>query len=120
MGALVQFNDIVNFTMFSLWEILVPRNNNFGNEIPAAHHQVWDREVRTLSNGFTIMGTAQGEWRAPDGSLFREPMIPVRIACSRSEMDAIISFTLVHYKQKAVMAYLLSKEVLFVHAEDGD
>lgn len=41
-------------------------------------------------------------------------MIPVRIACNEEQIRDIISFTLKHYKQIAVMAYKLSDKVLIV------
>jgi hypothetical protein len=100
-----------------LWEILVPRCWNSGDEIPVTHHREWDGMVRGVAGGLTILRTATGEWVNPDGTLFRERMIPVRIACSEEDIRHIIDFTISHYDQEAVMAYKVSEQVLIVHRD---
>ena len=49
---------------------------------------------------------------APDGELFTERMIPVRVAATRAQIEEIIDFTLVYYDQLAVMAYRVGDEVI--------
>ncbi len=61
------------------------------------------------------MPVAKGQWINGD-SLFIERMIPVRIACSREQIDKVIGFTLSYYEQIAVMAYLISEEVIIKRA----
>jgi hypothetical protein len=46
-----------------------------------------------------------------------EKVIPVRIMCTAKQIQQIISLTLEHYRQKAVLAYKLSNEVFFVWAK---
>lgn len=45
-------------------------------------------------------------------------MIPVRIACSREEIDKIIDITIKHYNQLAVMAYKVSDEVIIKYQNE--
>lgn len=99
-----------------LWEILVPTQyNGWGSkQIPVDVHREWDKFVRNLSGGLTILTPVKGEWDHEDKTI-RESMIPVRIACSEEQIRLIIDFTLAHYKQKAVMAYRLSDKVLIIH-----
>ncbi|MGD9670143.1 MAG: hypothetical protein AB7U75_13990 [Hyphomicrobiaceae bacterium] len=105
-----------------LWEILVPMfwngvDHGLTTQIKDEHHQEWDAFVRGLSGGLTLLKPIKGQWVDPSGLLIQEPMIPVRIVCTKPEIDKIIQFTLGHYEQRAVMAYRLSNEVLITKAK---
>ena len=80
--------------MDDLWEILVPRKFNDGGEVPLAHHQDWDDRVRKIAGGLTILKSAKGIWESPTGTIFKEQMIPVRIACSMEQIHQIIDLTI--------------------------
>lgn len=96
-----------------LWEILVPKYLPSGVEIDMDHHHQWDDFVLPLSQGLTIMRSAKGFWSSPRfGDLVVERMIPVRLICSRKEIEQIVDFTKQHYEQEAVMAYKISDEVI--------
>lgn len=101
---------VENDTM--LWEILVPTVRNNGRPFRTRYHRVWDKKVREITGGLTIFTPAKGQWVSPDGELFTERMIPVRIACTREQMDEIIALTLKYYDQIAVMAYVIANEVV--------
>jgi len=102
-----------------LWEILVPTVRRVGGKpYRTRFHRVWDAKVRALTGGLTILRPAIGQWISPDGELFKERMIPVRIACSREQITTIIDFTLVYYDQLAVMAHKVSDEVILQHRKD--
>lgn len=98
-----------------LWEILVPTIRADGKPIRTRFHRVWDKKVREITKGLTIMPPSKGQWVSPSGKLFTERMIPVRIACTRDQMDQIIDMTAAYYEQEAVMAFLISNEVLIKH-----
>lgn len=93
------------------WEILVPKNFPDGNKIEVSHHNEWDTMVRGISSGLTIFRAAKGQWVSPDNKLFIEEMIPVRIACTFSQIEIIADITAGHYKQEAIMYYLISEDV---------
>jgi hypothetical protein len=98
----------------SLWEILIPANSNTGKKFPLKFHKEWDKKAKALSGGITILKTSLGEWTSPSGKTFKDKMIPVRIYCTEKEIDSIIDFTIKHYKQEAVMAYEISKNVKII------
>lgn len=99
-----------------LWEILVPCNRNDGKPIRTKHHQEWDKQIQRIAGGLTIMKPAKGKWVSPDGELFKDRMIPVRVACTRKQLDEVIRRTLNHYNdQEAVMCYLIAEEVKIVY-----
>lgn len=100
-----------------LWEILVPASSK-NLEFTYEHHKAWDEYVKSLAGGLTIMRTVKGEWINSDGILYLDRMIPVRIKCKRDDINKIIDFTINHYKQEAVFAYLLSDEILLVHRNE--
>jgi hypothetical protein len=127
-----------------LWEILVPTQmeNLTKTKIKPVrtnHHRQWDKFVRNISGGLTVLTPVKGQWvshsvipqitelgktiggvtQAPlfNRVLVEERMIPVRIACSRDDISKIIKFTLKHYRQEAVMCYRLSDEVLVYYNE---
>ena len=98
-----------------LWEIMVPTQYNDGRFVKTRHHKVWDEKVRSISGGLTIYKPAVGQWLSNDNELFKERMIPVRIACNEEEINKIIDITMKHYDQLAVMAYIISEKVIIKH-----
>lgn len=104
--------------MNELWEILVPTVHvSSGRPIRTRFHRVWDAKVRAISGGLTILPPAKGSWVAPDKVLFKERMIPVRIACTREQIEKIVDITLKYYEQQAVMAYRVSDIVIMKYAK---
>jgi len=101
-----------------LWEILVPTVTNTGKPIRTRYHKVWDEKVRKISGGLTIMQPAKGNWINKENHLFIERMIPVRISCTRGDVDKIIDMTMEYYSQEAIMAYKISNEVIIKHKDD--
>lgn len=93
-----------------LWEILVPVCTNEGNTIPVSFHRRWDAGVEKIAGGLTILKSTKGRWVGPDGTVFREKMIPVRIACTRAQIKEIAVMTLRVYQQQAVAFSLVSQE----------
>jgi hypothetical protein len=101
-----------------LWEILVPTIMN-GKPIRTRYHRVWDKKVRAISGGLTILTPAKGHWVAPGGELFVERMIPVRVKCTEEEIDKISDFTARYYNQQAVMYYAISEKVCIRQYMEG-
>lgn len=93
-----------------LWEILVPCVRNDGRPVTTKHHKEWDRKVRKISAGLTVLSPAKGQWVDDHGSLYEERVIPVRIACHEAQIEQIVSITIQHYEQEAVMVYLVSSD----------
>lgn len=98
-----------------MWEILVPTVRANGVPYRTRFHRVWDARVRAITGGLTILTPAKGQWISPDGVLFHERMIPVRLACTENQIDQIIEMTLKYYNQKAIMAYQVSSKVKVVY-----
>lgn len=96
----------------SFWEILVPAYSNNGKKYSVNYHHSWDRDVRKYTGGMTILRSAKGHWTNSKGKTFIERMIPVRIYCTKSQIEKIIDLTLEHYNQEAVMAYEISQNVI--------
>jgi hypothetical protein len=95
-----------------MWEILVPTIRNDGRPFRTKFHQIWDENVRKISGGLTVFPPAKGQWISPDGELFTERMIPVRIIATREEIDQIVDLTGKYYDQLAILAYKISDEVI--------
>jgi hypothetical protein len=105
--------------MSELWEILVPTVRNDGKPFRLRYHRVWDAKVRAITNGLTVLHPVKGQWVAPDGTLFAERMIPVRIACTEAQIEDIADLTVIYYEQKAVMFYRVSDRVTIKHYEEN-
>lgn len=101
-----------------LWEILVPTIRSSGIPIRTRFHRVWDAKVRKISGGLTILTPVKGQWVSPIGQLFAERMIPVRISCTRDQINQIIDMTLKYYEQQAIFCYKISDEVIIRYAND--
>lgn len=96
-----------------LWEILVPTiSRTTGKPYRTRYHRVWDSKVRSIAGGLTIFHPVIGQWVSPDGELFTERMIPVRIACTEEQIRAIMDLTAKFYDQLAVMAYKISTQCI--------
>lgn len=65
------------------------------------------------------MAPAKGQWKSLTGDLYIERMIPVRIACSRDQIEVIIQITMKYYDQLAVMAYRVSDEVIIRNRDES-
>ena len=101
-----------------LWEILVPTQfDDTKEEIPLEHHREWDRLVREVSGGLTMLRSAMGQW-VHLGEVQHESVIPVRLIATREQMEEIAKFTARHYRQRVIMVYKISDEVLFMTATD--
>lgn len=103
--------------MSEMWEILVPTQTNDGKPIRTRQHREWDSRVRRISGGLTILSPAKGQWVSPDGDLYQERMIPVRIVCDRSSIMKIVDITMDFYDQLAILAYKISDEVILKHRQ---
>ncbi len=96
-----------------LWEILVPATRDTGHLIKAHFHKDWDRRVRKITKGLTILQPVRGQWVSTDGKLFLDKMIPVRIACTEPIIHQIADFSASYYKQKSIMYYRISSVIYF-------
>lgn len=99
-----------------LFEILVPTIRNSGKPIRTRMHREWDRRVRFITGGLTVLAPAKGQWVAGCGTLFNERMIPVRVMCTEEQMEQVVDLTIQFYDQLAVMYYELSNNVRIKHA----
>jgi hypothetical protein len=72
--------------------------------------------VKAITGGLTIMPpTITGYWVSPEGGMVEERMIPVRVACTESQMDRIADFTAAYYEQQAIIYYEVSNKVIIKH-----
>lgn len=99
-----------------LWEIIVPCMMR-GKPVRTRHHRVRDEYVYRFSGGVTILRPAVGKWVTPREDLCEERVVPVRIACTRKDIERIADFTLKHYDQEAVMYYRISSDVVIRHRD---
>ena len=97
-----------------LWEILVPTMRNDGKPFRTRYHRVWDKKIEAISGGLTITPPGKGTW-VHEGRAVRERMIPVRIMCTREQIEEIIDLTLEYYDQLVVMAYRVSDVIILRH-----
>lgn len=106
--------------MSKLYEILVP--TIYGDTIKpirTKHHKKWDERIKKLSGGLTILTPGKGVW-VHEGKDYVERVIPVRIMCEEKVMQKIVEITLQHYRQKAVMYYVLSNECYIIAAKENN
>lgn len=95
--------------MTELWEVLVPTIRKNGKPYHTRFHKLWDAKVKEITGGLTIMPVVKGYWKDTP----QERMIPVRIACTREQMNVIGPMTREFYEQEEVLAYKISTEVVF-------
>ena len=101
----------------NLYEILVPTMYGMPEVKPirTKHHKEWDKKVQQITGGLTILSPGIGKWTYK-GVEYPERVIPVRIICTYFEILKIVDMTIKHYRQKAVMHYLVSSDVNITYA----
>ena len=62
-----------------------------------------------------MLRSATGQW-VHLGKLHQENVIPVRLVATREQMEEVAKFTVCHYRQKVIMAYKISDDVMFMTA----
>lgn len=90
----------------------MPTVRSDGRPIRTRFHRVWDARVRDIAGGLTVVPPVRGQWVSPDGELFAERMIPVRVACTEGQAHRIAEMTLEYYDQLAVLMYRVSDLVI--------
>ncbi len=110
-----------------MWEIYVPKYNAQGS---VNNHTKWDQYVCNLAGGLTVLGSQVGKYQSADENtvaaahadgfkqIIRERMIPVRIACTESNIKKIADFTCEFYFQEAVLYYKVVENVV-IHKHNG-
>lgn len=102
-----------------LWEILVPTHFNNHIKIGVEHHKQWDLFVESITKGLTIENPTRGIWINHEGMKYEERMIPVKISCTREQIEVIIDFTAKHYEQEAISFYKISDEMHIVNYDSS-
>lgn len=95
----------------SLYCILVP--TQYGDTlkpIRTKHHKEWDKRIINITNGLTILEPGKGKWFF-NNVTYQEKVIPVLVMCDENLIEEIIDITIQHYRQKAVMWYIVSDKV---------
>lgn len=105
------------FEAKKLFEILVPCNWNCGTPIRTRHHREWDKRVRKIAGGLTILTPGKGQW-VHQSDLYIDRMIPVRVYCTEKQMRDIAQIAITHYEQEAVMYYPIADWALITHATE--
>jgi len=100
----------------SLWEIMIPKNIDKHTIFHVSSHRQWNKYVEELTGGMVFFSNLDRRWiSSTKTSPYFDNKIPVRIFCSKEQMDKIIDFTMQHYDQKHVIAYELSNNIILKH-----
>lgn len=111
--GIIRDSDVRSNTIVKkVYEILVPTTRNDGRPISARFHRIWDKTIMEISGGLTILNPSKGKWKSLSDESYNERMIPVRIVCDETDIDRIIDITMNYYEQEAVLAYVISNEVI--------
>ena len=105
----------------NLYEILVPtKYGDTQKPISTKHHKEWDKRVRTLTGGLTILTPAKGQF-VYENSLLKERIIPVRIMCEESIMQQIVQLTInTIARRQSCSSYSLREPILLMQKEPQD
>lgn len=99
--------------MKKMFTILVPTERRIdAKPIRTKFHRVWDKMVRDISGGLTIMAPVKGQWLHGD-ELFSERMIPVIFIATEEQKDEIVAMTAKYYDQIAILCWEISNNVTY-------
>lgn len=103
-----------------LYEILIPTYDNKGLSFPKEVVTAYLQQVAQLAGGFTATRSGQGDivggWVSKDGELHTDFSSPMRVALDSEKLPELLELTAKAFNQKAVMAYVVSPEVIFFEA----
>ena len=99
-----------------LFQILVPTIRSNSKPYRTRFHRVWDAKVRAISGGLTILPPVIGQWVDNEdvGTLYKERMIPVQIACTESQFIEILKMSKDYYHQIKMYGFRLSSKVWII------
>ena len=102
-----------------LYEILIPIINNRGERFSAEHHKKWNNKALKIAGKFIIMKVIKEEWINLFGKEFyKNKMIPIRISCTKNQIEKIIQITIKHYNQEVILAYIISEKALLRYQKE--
>lgn len=99
-----------------IYEILVPTMDNNRKPFSTKYHRVWDKKVYEIAKGLPTLSPTKGKWKH-DEIVYGERNIPVRVACIESQIADILKMTKKYYNQSAIVAYVISQEVIVYFGE---
>lgn len=97
--------------ILNLYEIFVPVCDNKQNVYDLDFHHEWDKKILKISNGLTILRSQKGSWLSQEGEIYKEEVIPIRIAATHEQILQIMDITAEHYSQKAMFCRHIPGEV---------
>ena len=93
-----------------MWEILIPKYSNDGEQYTAAHCNEWKENILLITKGLTELNPVKGYW-INKKTKYIEDMIPIRVLCDETNIEKIIEETITHFDQEAVLAYVISNNI---------
>lgn len=91
----------------SLYQIMVPCNFNDGKPVRTRHHREWDRQVRKITGGLTILPPGKGQWvDKNDGKLYEDRVIPVNVIATAEQMEAIANKFKINFLDYFILPFI--------------
>ena len=75
----------------NVWTFALPRLSNDGARNYYHERRAWVHRAVTLAGGCTEHGSAQGNWRAPGGKVYRETMYHYTVRCAEDVKDVLLN-----------------------------
>lgn len=91
-----------------LFTLLIPDNEK------TRTCQAWKRELIDKCGGYTIGPTCEGAWKASEGRVIVEPILPVTLLCSEVTIREIALYIKHTYNEESVMFWKLSNEAFLI------
>lgn len=101
--------------MKKLYEILIPTKYNDSKILSSEFHRSWNNYVLDVAGGLTVLPICDGQWINPEGKLFVDRIIPVRIMTTPEKMESIVNMSAKYYEQQCIMYYVVSNAVKIKH-----
>lgn len=85
----------------TLYEMLLPVADNDGRAFEHGTRDAFLARVLDIAGGYTLCPEVKGAWRFA-GRDYIESMTPLRVACDRSQIEAIAKDALTTFKQREI------------------
>ena len=106
----------MNASDLQLWNLLVPRNDNYGEFFPQSVLDNLGNYIVEQAGGYTYPGTSDsvGYYKTKEEDMIKDVLMGVHIATDLQTITKIACFAKKLLGQESVMFYQVSPHVFFV------
>lgn len=90
--------------MLTLYEFKLPAQDNDGRSTKGAR-LAWEHAAMVAADGYTQGAVQKGAWRASDGRICYDDIVPYEVACEPETLPALIAAAHLYFPDQEAIYY---------------